>query len=94
MIEQPVARAGARYRLFNHYGPSETSVVATAGEVAPGAGEPPAIGAALDNVRVSVLYRPGQPAPRGVPGWLHIGGRARLPGHRRTDTATHSASVG
>ncbi|MBG1251485.1 non-ribosomal peptide synthetase [Burkholderia pseudomallei] len=85
--------AGARYRLFNHYGPSENSVVATAGEVAQGAGEPPSIGAALDNVRVYVLDRHGQLAPRGVPGELYIGGASLMRGYRSNDALTHARLV-
>ncbi|AJX35693.1 non-ribosomal peptide synthetase [Burkholderia oklahomensis] len=88
------APAGARYRLFNHYGPSENSVVATAGEVAQVAGgEPPSIGAALDNVRVYVLDRHGQLAPRGVPGELCIGGASLMRGYRSNDALTRARLV-
>ncbi|WP_211472188.1 non-ribosomal peptide synthase/polyketide synthase [Collimonas humicola] len=77
------APEGAGYRLVNHYGPSENSVVATAGAVGPAlAGELPSIGTAIDNVSVYVLDRHAQLLPRGVPGELHIGGASLMREYR------------
>ena len=88
------APAGASYRLFNHYGPSENSVVATVGEVGrEAAGELPSIGGAIDNVRVVVLDRHGQLVPRGLPGELHVGGASLMRGYRANDTLTRERLI-
>jgi amino acid adenylation domain-containing protein len=71
-----VADRGIDGTLVNHYGPTEGTVVATAGAVALGVSgtNRPAIGRPIDNARVYVLDRTGQPAPIGVPGELYLGG--------------------
>ncbi len=67
--------AGAPFRLVNHYGPTESSVVATFDEVETLAEQGvPAIGRPLANLRIYILDRGGQPAPVGVPGELCIAG--------------------
>jgi amino acid adenylation domain-containing protein len=70
-------RAPARplpFRLVNHYGPTENTVVATAGEVRPGVDGPPPIGRPLPNVEAHVLDRHLEPLPVGAPGELCLGG--------------------
>src|SRR5262245_46109013 len=61
------------YSLINNYGPTESTVVATSGEV-----EVPAatatIGRPIANTQVYILDREGEPAPVGVAGELYIGG--------------------
>ncbi|WP_438487974.1 non-ribosomal peptide synthetase [Streptomyces sp. S186] len=85
---------GAPYRLVNGYGPSETTVGATFGDVepqgadaAPGAPRP-SIGRPIGNLRVHVLDPWLRPVPVGVPGELHVGGaqvtRGYLGDPRRT----------
>ncbi|MCC6620450.1 MAG: amino acid adenylation domain-containing protein [Deltaproteobacteria bacterium] len=69
----------ARFTLFNHYGPTEITVCATATSVAPAADpdapvSPPAIGRPIANTRAHVLDARGRPAPIGVPGELYVGG--------------------
>ncbi len=67
---------GGRVRWINTYGPTETSVIATAYEP-PASGPLPSplpIGRPIDNVRVHILDRNLQPVPVGIPGELHIGG--------------------
>ncbi len=64
------------FRLVNHYGPTENTVVSTCAEVrAEGAqGAAPPIGRALPNTRAYVLDAHLQPVPIGVPGELILGG--------------------
>ncbi|HEX9727597.1 MAG TPA: amino acid adenylation domain-containing protein [Gemmatimonadales bacterium] len=62
--------------LSNHYGPTETAVGATyynCDVVGDGSAIVP-IGRPIDNVRVYVLDRAGNPVPPGDPGELYIGG--------------------
>jgi amino acid adenylation domain-containing protein len=78
-------REGERFRLVNHYGPTENTVVATAGEVekerkeAGGAGAGtggglPGIGKPIGNVQVYVLDEWMEPVGVGVVGELYVGG--------------------
>ncbi|HET9229165.1 MAG TPA: amino acid adenylation domain-containing protein [Thermoanaerobaculia bacterium] len=66
-----VARA-LPFRLVNHYGPTEGTVVTTAGEVGDEAAPP--IGRPIDNFRVHVLDRHLLQVPEGVTGELLAGG--------------------
>jgi amino acid adenylation domain-containing protein len=77
--------AGLPFRLINNYGPTECSVVATSGEVAPPAPEatasdaarrprPPAIGRPIGNFRLQLLDPDFRPVPIGVCGNLMIAG--------------------
>lgn len=68
-------RAGAwPFRIANHYGPAESAVVATAGEVVPDESADPPIGRPIDNTRLYVLDPHLRPAPVGVTGELFIAG--------------------
>jgi non-ribosomal peptide synthetase component F len=64
------------FPLVNHYGPTEGTVVATAGvvPVASDEGRVPSIGRPIGNVRVYVLDARMGPVPIGVPGELYVGG--------------------
>ena len=81
------------FTLVNHYGPTENTVVTTAGVVPVAAGqeEPPSIGRPIDNVQVYVLDGQMKPVPVGVPGELYIGGSSVARGYwNRPDlTAAH-----
>jgi amino acid adenylation domain-containing protein len=66
-------------RLFNAYGPTETTITATAFEIAPRPGENTTdqrvpIGRPLANRAIYILDQHGNPVPIGVHGHLHIGG--------------------
>src|SRR5688572_15639894 len=67
------------FRLVNHYGPTENTVVSTCAEV-PQKGVPP-IGRPLPNTQAYVVDRHLQPVPIGVPGELLVGGAQLSPGY-------------
>ena len=72
---------GLPFRLVNHYGPTENTVVATATPVPPVGGScVPPIGWPIANVRAYVVVD-GEPAPVGVPGELCLGGVALARGY-------------
>ncbi|OSN00424.1 non-ribosomal peptide synthetase [Lonsdalea populi] len=65
--------AGARFTLFNNYGPTENTVVATCGVIH--ADEASLhIGRPIANTHVYILDGQGEPVPPGVCGELFIGG--------------------
>jgi microcystin synthetase protein McyB len=71
------------FRLVNHYGPTENTVVSTCAEVqTQGASNAaPPIGRPLPNTRAYVLDRHLRPVPIGVPGELLLGGAQLSPGY-------------
>jgi amino acid adenylation domain-containing protein len=74
-------------RLFNVYGPTETTIWATAAEIHD-ASSPITIGRPLANVRVYVLDRSGEPVPVGLPGELYIGGAGVAVGYHGREALT------
>ena len=83
---------GRRARWVNAYGPTETSVMATAYAPAPGAplaeGADPPIGRPLPDVSARLLDAEGRPVPPGVAGELHLGGPAVARGYLRRPELT------
>ncbi|MFH9355450.1 amino acid adenylation domain-containing protein [Kitasatospora sp. NPDC017646] len=74
--------AGLPFRLHNHYGPTENTVVATAAPVPPNPdGLRPAIGRPISGIDAHVLDAEGQPVPTGVRGELYLGGTAVARGY-------------
>jgi amino acid adenylation domain-containing protein len=65
-------RLAADHELWNTYGPTEATVVSTAGRIRPG--EPISIGVPIDGWQVAVADERGEPVPFGEPGELVIGG--------------------
>jgi len=68
------------FRLVNHYGPTENTVVSTGADVDLREALPP-IGRPIDNVRVYVLDKDGKPVPIGVQGELYVGGDSLARGY-------------
>src|SRR3954470_4517199 len=66
------AEPSASFALVNHYGPTESTVVTTAGVVERTGERAPTIGSPIDNTRVYLLDRDLHPVPAGVPGELCI----------------------
>ena len=60
-------------RFFNLYGPTETTIWATAAECSVGGGRPP-IGSPIANTCVYLLDQHRQLVPVGVPGEIYLGG--------------------
>ncbi|HVR96679.1 MAG TPA: amino acid adenylation domain-containing protein [Thermoanaerobaculia bacterium] len=79
------------FKLMNHYGPAEYSVTCTVVQVPPQPPEgeesgTPTIGRAIDNTRIYLLDRHGEPVPVGVPGELYVAGLGLARGyHNRPD---------
>jgi amino acid adenylation domain-containing protein len=77
------------FALVNNYGPTECTVVATSGNVAPEArpgSTQPSIGRAITNTRIYLLDERLEPVPAGTPGEIHIAGAGLARGyHNRPD---------
>lgn len=81
--------------LVNHYGPTESTVVATCAVVdkrAPAAATP-AIGTAIANTETYVLDRELRPVPVGVAGELFIGGDSLARGYLRRPELTEEKFI-
>ncbi|TDC90752.1 amino acid adenylation domain-containing protein [Nonomuraea deserti] len=72
-VERWRERFGDGVRLVNTYGPTETTIIATAAELRGGDPRPP-IGRPVRATTVKVLDAYGSPVPPGAPGELHVGG--------------------
>jgi amino acid adenylation domain-containing protein len=83
-------RAGLPFTLINNYGPTECTVVATSGDVAP-AGENagvPSIGRAIDHTQIYILNEKMQPVGDGEAGEIYIGGAGVARGYRNNAVLT------
>ena len=79
-------------RLLNAYGPTETTITATLGEVGQEQ-ERITIGRPLPGRSVYILDRRGRPAPTGVVGELHIGGELLARGYLNQPELTRQRFV-
>jgi amino acid adenylation domain-containing protein len=79
----------ARYKLVNHYGPTESTVVTSSGEVthqAQTATRVPSIGKPINNTKVYIVDEHLEPVPIGVEGELYVAGEGLARGYvRRPD---------
>ena len=69
------------FRVVNHYGPTENTVVATSVDVDVLDKNEPAIGRPIDNVQIYILDKHLQAVPVGVKGNLYIGGNSLAKGY-------------
>ena len=69
------------FELYNNYGPTENTVVATCGKVDLQSKREPSIGGPISNTEVYVLGTGLEPLPVGVAGELYIGGSSLARGY-------------
>jgi amino acid adenylation domain-containing protein len=83
-------RRGLPFTLVNNYGPTECTVVATSGPVAPAGSDTkqPSIGRAIDNTQLHILDEQMRPVPQGTTGELYIGGAGLARGYRNRPELT------
>ena len=81
---------GLPFTLVNNYGPTESTVVATSGVVAPVGTETkqPSIGRPIDNTQIYILDEQNQAVPQGTSGELFIGGAGLARGYRNRPELT------
>ncbi|MCU1347300.1 MAG: Amino acid adenylation, partial [Acidobacteria bacterium] len=84
---------GCTAKLVNHYGPTETAVVATSFDVMPDFAGAPPIGRPLDNFTVRVLDREQRHVPLGIAGELYIGGAGLAKGYLHRPELTREKFV-
>ena len=83
----------AQPRLFNHYGPTEGTVVATSAEIKPDRPGPPSIGGPIQNMKAHILGRNGEELPAGAIGELYLGGAGLARGYWRRPDLTSERFV-
>ncbi|TCN17538.1 non-ribosomal peptide synthetase [Mesobacillus foraminis] len=80
------------YRIFNNYGPTENTVVATYGELDADQTEHP-IGRPIWNNQIFILDPSGNLLPAGIPGELHIAGKGLARGYMKNPALTEERFV-
>ena len=80
---------GLPFKVINNYGPTETTIIVTSGEVTPDdAVEPPAIGWPIASSRITVVGEAGEELPPGQVGEIMIGGPGVGRGYHRDPALT------
>jgi amino acid adenylation domain-containing protein len=88
--------ASLPFEVWNSYGPTENTVIATSGRVTPDdarASFAPHIGRPVDNVDVYLLDRELEPVPVGVRGELYVGGASLARGYANEPGLTAEAFI-
>ncbi len=78
---QSAPRRPLPFALVNHYGPTESSVVATCALVEPGSSRAPVIGRPIEGTRAYVVDALLQSVPIGIPGELVLAGTGLARGY-------------
>jgi iturin family lipopeptide synthetase A len=86
--------AGAPFRLWNVYGPTEAAVVSTRSEVTADGDGPPPIGRPVPGTWARVVNDAGRPVKVGEPGELLIGGAQLARGYAEPTTDQAARFVG
>jgi len=86
---------GLPFTLVNNYGPTESTVVATSGVVAPMGSDAkqPSIGRAIDGTQIHILDEQMHPVAAGTSGELFIGGASLARGYRNRPELTAAKFV-
>jgi amino acid adenylation domain-containing protein len=84
-------KAGLPFRVFNNYGPTECTVVATYGEVKPDTDGLPSIGKAIKGTTVYLLDEKLVPVADGEVGEMYLGGNGVGRGYRNLAAQTASS---
>lgn len=86
-------RADLPFALVNNYGPTECTVVATSGTIAPSAGLLPPIGRPIAGTQIYLLDDAGAVVPAGEVGEIYIGGSSVGRGYRNDPDLTAARFV-
>ncbi len=87
-LTEPLYKHKSVRRVFNLYGPSETTTYSTFSLVDRTSGAEPTIGRPIANTQVYILDSQMQPVPAGVIGELYIGGEGVARGYRNQPELT------
>jgi len=81
---------GLPFSVYNNYGPTESTVVATSGLVAPTTDRfvEPSIGRPIDNTQIHIFDENRNPVPPGIVGEIYIGGAGVARGYRNRPDLT------
>ncbi|WP_417831810.1 non-ribosomal peptide synthetase [Terasakiella sp.] len=77
--------------IYNNYGPTECSVVATSTRIRPDS--PVTIGQPIDNVQVYLLDQDLRPVPIGIDGEIYLGGVGLARGYWKQDSLTREKFI-
>jgi amino acid adenylation domain-containing protein len=89
--------ANLPFALVNNYGPTECTVVATSGTVAPDNASTshrlPSVGKPIDNTQIYIVDEQMREVPAGEPGELGVAGAGLARGYRKRDELTREKFV-